>query len=607
MLYITHEKALHFLVEGLSFRDRVITLKENVANSHLDKYKALSHYPENLIVKIFENVSEGIMITNKDKKIVGVNPAFEFVTGYKREEVVGKDPSILQSGVHDLNFYSKMWRSLREQGIWQGEIWNRRKTGDLYPEWLTIMAVKDNEGTITNYCGIFSDLSERKIVEDELEKRTLRDTLTDVCNRFAFLERMSALLESSAEMSQPVQHAVFFLDLNRFKQLNDTLGHTTGDLLLVEIAKRIQSLLKNKDILARYGGDEFVITLTNIIHPREAAKFAEQVIRIIEKPIKINEQEIFVSTSMGISIFPHDGNSTEELVNRADKAMTFSKENGRNGFAFYFDDLNTDTKRVLLLDSEIRKAIDERDFTLHYQPKICIHTNTVVGVEALVRWNSKKLGFVSPAEFIPYAEETGLIIPLSEIIFELACKGSAELSNGGYNKIPMAINVSSIHFQQQSFLESIQKILEKNNTSAQNFEIEVTERTVMNSASETISKLVKLKQLGFKLSIDDFGTGYSSLSYLVRFPLDVLKIDRSFIQHICSLDDKQAIVDAIIQMAHRLKMKVVAEGAENAQQVELLRQMGCDYIQGYYYSKPLPMNELLEFLQFWEIEHQGRV
>ena len=497
--------------------------------------------------------------------------------------------------------------SLRENDIWQGEIWNRRKTGDLYPEWLSIMSIKDDEGNIINYCGIFTDLSERKTVENELEKRTLHDALTNVCNRFAYLDRMNTLLESTAAMTHSVQHAVYFLDLDRFKQVNDTLGHSVGDQLLVEIAKRIQTLLKNKDILARYGGDEFVITLTNVVHPREAAKFAEQVIRVIEQPIYINEQEIFVSTSMGISIYPHDGQTTEELLNRADKAMTYSKENGRNGFAFYFDGLYTDTKRVLLLDAEIRKAIDNRDFTLHYPAKSLCKNKSCSRVEALVRWTNEKLGFVSPAEFIPYAEETGLIIPLSEIIFELACEGYAELLKKGYTNMPIAINVSSIHFQQQSFLDSIQKILGKNNVSAQNFEIEVTERTVMNSASETVSKLVKLKQLGFKLSIDDFGTGYSSLSYLVRFPLDVLKIDRSFIQHISSLDDKQAIVDAIIQMAHRLKMDVVAEGVESKQQVELLREMGCDYIQGFYYSKPLPMNELLEFLQFWEIEHQGRI
>lgn len=557
-------------------------------------------------MKIFENVTEGIMITDKHKKIISVNPAFEFVTGYSSEEVIGKNPSILQSGMHELPFYLTMWDTIYNSGVWQGEIWNRRKTGDVYPEWLTIMAVKDAEGEITNYCGIFTDLSERKTVEDELEKRSLTDSLTDVCNRFAYLERMNALLASSTHVSHTIQHAVFFLDLDRFKQVNDTLGHAVGDALLVEMAKRIQGLLKNKDILARYGGDEFVITLTNIVHPREAAKFAEKLIRVIEEPVILNGQEIFVSTSMGVSIFPTDGETTEQLINRADKAMAFSKQNGRNGYAFYFDELHTDTKRVLLLDTELRKAIDQRDFTLHFQPKIDAKNLQLIGVEALVRWQNDKLGFVSPAEFIPYAEETGLIIPLSEMIFELACENHKQLVDAGYTKVPIAINVSSIQFQQQNFLESIQHILERNNASAVNFEIEMTERTVMNSASETVSKLVKLKQMGFKLSIDDFGTGYSSLSYLVRFPLDILKIDRSFIQHICSLDDKQAVVDAIIQMSHRLKMKVVAEGVESAQQVELLKEMGCDYIQGYYYSKPLPINELIDFIQFWEVEHQGR-
>lgn len=570
------------------------------------KKKIFSRYPEHLIMKIFENVNEGIMITDKNKKIISVNPAFEFVTGYSVEEVVGKNPSILQSGIHDLSFYLTMWETLYNNGVWQGEIWNRRKTGDIYPEWLTIMAVKDPAGGITNYCGIFTDLSERKIVEDELQKRALTDSLTDVCNRFAYLERMNALLESSTHVSHNIQHAVFFLDLDRFKQVNDTLGHAVGDSLLVEVANRIQGLLKNKDILARYGGDEFVITLTNIVHPREAAKFAEKIIRVIEEPVILDGQEIFVSTSMGISIFPTDGETTDLLVNRADKAMAFSKQNGRNGFSFYFDDLHTDTKRVLLLDTELRKAIDNRDFTLYFQPKINAKNMQLIGVEALVRWQNDKLGFVSPAEFIPYAEETGLIIPLSEMIFDLACESHKQIMEAELMKVPIAINISSIHFQQQNFLESIQQILERNNTSAVNFEIEMTERTVMNSASETVSKLVRLKQMGFKLSIDDFGTGYSSLSYLVRFPLDILKIDRSFIQHICSLDDKQAVVDAIIQMAHRLKMKVVAEGVESAQQVELLREMGCDYIQGYYYSKPLPINELIDFIQFWEVEHQGR-
>ncbi len=571
----------------------------------VDKLKLISQYPTTLILKIFENVSEGIMITDKYKKIVMVNPAFEFVTGYKRDDVVGKTPAVLQSGVHELPFYLEMWEQIRQEGIWQGEIWNRRKTGDVYPEWLTIVCVTNDEGEVTNYCGIFTDLSERKIVENELEKRLLTDSLTEVSNRFAYIERMDNLLESTSAISHSVQHAVYFLDLDRFKQINDTLGHAVGDSILIEVAKRLKHLLKNKDTIARYGGDEFVITLTNVKNVKEAAQFAEQIISSIEKPMMINGQEVFISTSIGVSVYPVDGKNTEELINCADRAMTYSKKNGLNGYSFYFDELQTDAQRVLLLDSELRRAIDNREFELHFQPKIYMDNEQIQGLEALVRWNNERLGFVSPGEFIPYAEETGLIIPLSEVILEKACEAVIQMQQYGW-KIPVAINISSIHFKQQNFLESIQAILERYNMPANNFEIEVTERTVMNSANETVSKLVRLKQLGFKISIDDFGTGYSSLSYLVRFPLDCLKIDRSFIQHIGSLDEKQAVVDAIIQMSHRLKMKVVAEGVEQAQQVDILRKMNCDIIQGYYYSKPLPLNDLMEFMEYWEIEHQGR-
>ncbi len=572
-----------------------------------DKYNPFPNYSTNILMTMFEHVAEGIMITNNEKKIIRVNPAFTFVTGYTAEEVIGNSPSILQSGVHDSNFYNSMWSCIQKNGIWQGEIWNRRKTGDIYPEWLTIIPVKDEEGNVTNYCGIFTDLSERKYVEHELKRRTATDLLTDMNNRFSYMERMNALLESSASLANQVQHAVFFLNVDRFKQINATLGHGIADQILVELAKRIKKMLKNKDIIARYGGDEFVVTLTNIAYTKEAAIFAEELIRIIEAPIAIEDHNIFISASIGISLYPFDGMTTEELINRANKAMVYSKQKGPHSYAFYIDDLDVDSKRMILLDAELRKAIDKQEFTLFYQPKVCVHTNEIIGVEALVRWQNEKLGFVSPGEFIPYAEETGLIIPLSEIIFDKACKELKLLQREGYTKIPIAINISSIHFQQQNFLESMKEILEKNRVTAQNFELEVTERTVMNNAAETVNKLVLLKQLGFRIAIDDFGTGYSSLSYLIRFPLDILKIDYSFIQHICSLDDKQAIVDAIIQMAHRLKMQVVAEGVESKQQVDLLKKMDCDFIQGFYYSKPIPLNELFEFLEFWKQEHQGRV
>lgn len=572
-------------------------------NRNINYDKALESFSSHLVTKLFNKVTEGILITNASKKILTVNSAFEVVTGYKFDEVIGLSPAILQSGLHDASFYKNMWATIDEYGEWEGEIWNKRKNGELYPEGITIFNFKNTSGEITNYLAIFTDLSERKTIENELKKTAVLDLLTDVNNRFSYLEKMKVLLDASKNQRN---HAIFYLNLDRFKQINDTLGHATGDLLLVEVANRIKGFLKGTDILARYGGDEFAFTLTNIKDPREAAEFAQNLLLEIEKPIILNNQEVFVSSSVGISLYPEDGTSVEQLISSADKAMTYSKGIGHSSFSFYFDDLNIDVKRLLLLDTELRKAIENQDFELYYQPKLELNTQEIIGVEALVRWNNSKLGFVSPTEFIEYAEDTGLIIPLSEIIVEEACLGYAELVRAGYGNLSIAINISSLHFQQQNFLESLNKILERNNTSAQNLEIEVTERTVMNNASETVSKLVRLKQMGFKLSIDDFGTGYSSLSYLVRFPLDILKIDRSFIQQICSLDEKQAVVDAIIQMSHRLKMKVVAEGVETEQQAALLREMGCDIVQGYYYSKPIPMHELLELLPYWEVEHQGR-
>lgn len=559
------------------------------------------HIPDAVMHKLFENVSEGIMITDCRKRICHVNPAFEFVTGYTREEVIGNAPTILQSGMHGPHFYREMWEQILAEGSWQGEIWNRRKTGDVYPEWLTISEVRDEAGNVTNYCGIFSDLSERRHVETQLEQTIAMDSLTSVSNRHNYIERMQTLLAASSALTQAVKHAVYVIDIDRFKQFNDTFGHSKGDYILETVANRLKTLIKNKDIIARYGGDEFVITLTNITSMEEARAFADVILDIIRQPLPIEETEVFLNASIGIALYPHDGTTTEQLLHNADKAMTYIKATGRGGYEFYFDDLRTDVKRRIVLDAELRKAIDQKDFTLNYQPKVCAMTGQILGVEALVRWHNDKLGFVPPNEFIDHAEETGLIIPLSDVIFEMACEGYNALKRAG-RQMPIAVNVSSIHFEQPDFIASLTRILDAHEVSAQNLEIEVTERTVMNDAAETVDKLVRLKKLGFKLAIDDFGTGYSSLSYLIKFPLDYLKIDRSFIQQITTLDEKQAVVDAIIQMSHRLNMKVIAEGVEQDKQVELLRSMGCDIIQGYYYSKPLPLDELIEFLSFWD-EH----
>ena len=557
-------------------------------------------FPNHIIDTIFNSVEEGIMIADTKSRIIHVNPAFEFVTGYTREEAVGQRPSLLNSGIHDQDFYKKMWATIQEHGKWSGEIWNRRKTGDIYPEWLTIVAIRNEQGDIMNYCGIFEDISAQKNAENEIEQRKYTDALTGVANRYAYLQRMETLLQSSA--NREYHHAVLFLDLDRFKQVNDTLGHSIADELLVSVTKRIQSVLKNKDIVARYGGDEFIITITNIHHMQEAVQVAEKIVHLLSEPLPIDEQNIYISTSMGISLYPEDGTTLETLVKKADQAMYYAKQNGRNQFAFYFDDLKIDSKRVLLLDNELRKAIKQNDFTLNFQPKISLEDETVIGMEALIRWTNDQLGFVSPAEFIPYAEETGLIIPMSECVFRLACEAHLRLREEMDNVLPIAINISSIHFHQSDFIDTVKMIFEAYNCSPQDFELELTERTVMNNERDSIRKLVQLKNMGFKLSIDDFGTRYSSLSYLVQFPLDYLKIDRSFIQYITSIADKQAVVDAIIQMAHRLHMKVIAEGVEQKDQVKLLEKLGCDMIQGYYYAKPMPLDEFVAFLEFWKLK-----
>ena len=562
----------------------------------------LEIYSNDLMEQIFHSTTEGIMITNDKMQITMVNNAFKALTGYKSSEIIGKTPNILQSGKQNADFYKVMWTEIRSKGSWKGEIWNRRKNGEIYPELLAIHSVFDNAGKLSNYFGIFSDITLEKETEKELEELTHTDSLTNIANRNAFNE-----LLFDKVINTEISHAIFFIDLDRFKHINDTMGNEVGDLILIEVTKRINSITNPSDIFARYGADEFVFTRSNIDYQKDAAIFAKEIIKLFNTPFLVSGTEVYVTASIGISIFPQDGKGVEQLIYKADKAMYFAKQNGRNQYAFYFDDLKKDSKRVIVLEGELRKAIRNKDFFIHYQPKIGVEKQEIIGVEALVRWNNDKLGFVSPTEFIPLAEDTGLIIPLSEVILEKVCMDILESrSQGNIHILPVSINIASIHFQQDDFIERINSIIMQYNCSPQLLELELTERTVMKDSDEIVNKLVKLKAMGFKISIDDFGTGYSSLSYLNRFPLNYLKIDRSFIQEITNLQDKQAIVEAIILMAHRLRIKVIAEGVETKDQAKLLKQMGCDIIQGYYYSKPLSAEDLIGFIELWGIYRQER-
>ncbi|SES33202.1 GGDEF domain-containing phosphodiesterase [Psychrobacillus sp. OK032] len=562
-----------------------------------------SSLPNKIIDQILHATKEGIMITD-DKMIISlVNTAFESLTGYKMQDVKGKTPRILQSGKQDANFYKNMWKDIQVKGSWQGEIWNKRKNGDIYPERLAIHTIVNEEGSVTNYFGIFSDISLKKDFEKEMEELTLTDSLTNMMNRNTFYEQLEGLIEKSTNNTE---YAMLVIDLDRFKQINETLGNEVGDLLLTEVANRINSIVRCNDLVSRYGGDEFLVTITNLEYQKEALHFANELNKLLNKPFHINGREIYITSSIGISFYPQDGIEVETLIQKADKAMYFAKQNGRNQYAFYFDELQTDAERLLLLESELRKAIKQKAFDVHYQPKVSLDTLQIIGVEAPVRWTNNTLGVVSPAEFIPYAEDTGLIIPLSEVILEKVCMDIVDWRSRGTQHIPVSINIAALHFQQDDFMERINAIITKYNCSPQQLELELTERAVMQDAESIVNKLVKLKQMGFKISIDDFGTGYSSLSYLNRFPLNYLKIDSSFIQQMTELQDKQAIVDTIILMAHRLHIKVIAEGAETKEQVKLLKEMGCDIVQGYYFSKPISSSALLDFLELWEIHKQER-
>ena len=567
--------------------------------------ESFSLYPPKVIEQVFNSITEGIMITDAYLNILLVNNAFSQVTGYSMDEVRGNTPSILKSGKQDKRFYTSMWEELNYKGTWQGEIWNKRKNGELYPEYLMITSIKNDHGKTTNYLGVFSDISTKMENEKEIEALTLTDHLTGLPNRLTFNNLFSQLIASS---NTNCLHALLFIDLDRFNQINASLGNDRGDRILVEFTKRVQQAIVGDNIFTRYGGDEFLLTFQHLKNQKEVVKSAVDIVKLLNKPFLIDDMEIYITASIGISFFPSDGQEIEELIQKADKAMYFAKHNGRNQYAFYFDDLTRDSKRELLLEVELRKAVQAKDLIVHYQPKVSLDTKEILGVEALVRWEHEQLGSVSPVEFIPLAEDTGLIIPLSELIIEKVCLDILEWRTLGMSDFTVSINIASVHFQQDDFIDRINDIIMQYNCSPQQLELELTERTIMKDSNSIISKLLKLQSKGFKLSIDDFGTGYSSLSYLNQFPINYLKIDRSFIEHMITLKDKQAIVESIILMAHRLNIKVVAEGVETTEQVEILKEMNCDIIQGYYYSKPIPSKELMDFFELWEIRKQeGKV
>ncbi len=541
---------------------------------------------------VFNSSAEGITITDPERNIVSVNRGFSEITGYSEAEVLGRNPRILQSGRHGRDFYQTMWAAIKDHGIWRGEIWNRRKNGEIYPERLTINTVRDEQGKLVNYVGVFSDLSQIKQSEAMMDHLAHYDPLTELPNRLLIRSRLEhALVHARA---QGTHLAVMYLDLDRFKNINDSLGHPAGDQLLCELAKRLGARLHTPNItLGRLGGDEFVILMEDLKQVEAASVVAQDVLRILEQPFHLGEQgEVFIAASIGISLYPEDASDATQLFRNADTALYQAKELGRNTYHFYTEGLTRAADQRLTLESHLRRALERNEFLLHYQPQVTVADGRLIGVEALVRWQHPELGLVPPDQFIPLAEETGLIVPLGEWVLLTACTQLKAWIDQGLPPFSVAVNLSSRQFHQGDLASRVHAVLNTVDLPPALLELEITESAIMEQGELAIATLDALKALGVKLSIDDFGTGYSSLSYLKRFPVNTLKVDQSFVHDLEQDRSDQEIAATIIAMAHNLELQALAEGVETEGQLAFLHQHGCEACQGYLISKPLPADEL---------------
>ncbi|CUW38205.1 Putative PAS domain S-box/diguanylate cyclase (GGDEF) domain-containing protein(Diguanylate phosphodiesterase, EAL domain,5451-796) [Magnetospirillum sp. XM-1] len=547
-----------------------------------------------LAAGVFDSTQEGIVVTDIDGTIVSVNPAFTRITGYAGCEVIGKTPAILKSHHQDQNFYRAMWADLRARGEWRGELWNRRKDGEAYLEWLTISAVNGPDGKPARFVAVFSDVTELRRKDDQIRHQAYHDALTGLPNRFLLGDRLDHAMEMARRTQAQV--AVLFLDLDRFKIVNDSLGHHEGDKLLVEVARRIGQTVRKSDTVSRLGGDEFVVVLGTFSDSTEVALVAEKIIASLSKPLRLSGKAVHTGTSIGIAVFPQDGEDAATLLKNADTAMYQAKAAGRSCFRFFDRSMNALAVRRLELEAQLRQAMEAGQLELHYQPKVVVETGALAGLEALLRWNHPEQGWIPPMEFIPLAEESGLIIPLSYWVVEEACRHLAQWRKAGI-QAKVAINLSARQFHDDKLPQRIEAILQRCKVPGSALEIELTEGSVMDEPRRAIVILQRLRALGLRISLDDFGTGYSSLAYLKRFPISTVKIDRSFVMDLPDDPEDAAIVRAILDLARGLNLDVVAEGVETAEQMEFLRAAGCGQIQGYYFSPPLPAAELGEWLR----------
>lgn len=542
---------------------------------------------------VFDASNQGIMTADARAVITSVNPAFCAITGYAAEEVIGQTPSMFKSGRHDPAFYENIWQTLDVTGRWEGEIWNRRKSGEVYPQWLSISTVRDGRGEVIKYVSLFSDITRRKQREELIWRQANFDSLTGLANRNLLHDRLERAFAHGRRGGQRV--GLIFLDLDGFKWINDTLGHDVGDEMLVEVAARLRACVREQDTVGRLGGDEFTLIAEEIADVEALQSVAEKVLAVLREPFMLAGASRYISGSLGITVFPDDGESVQALLRNADIAMYQAKQLGKNRCQFYAQDMQEAARARVQLEAELRQAIDGKQFELHYQPIVEASSGAIVGAEALIRWRHPERGLVPPADFIPVAEETGLIVPIGEWVLTEAVRQGRAWRAEGLPPLRLSINVSGVQFREAGLLAHLRGAME----GLQDLDllIEITESVLMQGSEVTERRMREISALGIGYSLDDFGTGYSSLSYLKRFPVNVVKIDRSFVRD-CPQDRNDShLVIAIINMAHSLGLKVTAEGVETDEQREFLCGERCDYLQGYLISKPIPAEQFARFVR----------
>ncbi len=552
-----------------------------------------------LAATVFESTLEGILITDAKTNIISVNQALCSITGYSAEEIIGSTPDILKSERHSHAFFRQLWDILNKTGQWRGEIWNRRKNGEVFPTWVNISAVPSSTTNSTShYVAVFTEITELKLSEERLNYLAHHDPLTGLPNRLLFHDR----LEQAVLQAQRNKHmiAVMFLDLDRFKAINDTLGHRIGDELLVAVAERLKHCARETDTIARLGGDEFAVIVTQIAQEEDVGLVAQKIIQTLSAVYSVAGYEVFITASIGINLYPGVDNDRGKILENADVAMYHAKQYGRNNYQFYSTDMNAVAFERLMLETNLRRALEREEFTLYYQPQIDMQSGSVNGVEALIRWQHPDLGLVSPVEFIPLLEETGLIVPVGEWVIRTACQQTRDWLDAGFPPLTMAVNLSARQFRQANLVEMIEQSLHEFNIPPELLELELTESIMMDNIEETVETLKKLKLLGLKIAIDDFGTGVSSLGYLKHFPVDTLKLSYDFVLNLPMDSADASIASAVINLARNMQLSSVAEGVENQGQMDFLRSQDCERIQGFLFSRPIPPDQMTALLMNWQ-------